>query len=137
MASIKFLTFKIDPVQGKDQYTVQVGYVVSGSNFDVATGQAYREVCHLIGDDTPGDGTDDNLKKIFEDTTVFSANTAHFTRAIQLFLPRSALDEDSGQPFLEEDEIRARVKMTPLPPKIVTLESDVIKLGGIDETNPG
>ena len=91
MASIEFKTFTIDPVQGSDQYSVQVGYVVSGSNFDVVTGQEYREVCHLIGDDTPGDGTDDNLRKLFENTTVFSANTAHFTRAIQLFLPRSAL----------------------------------------------
>jgi hypothetical protein len=34
MASIEFKTFTIDPVQGSDQYSVQVGYVVSGSNFD-------------------------------------------------------------------------------------------------------
>ena|SRR5687767_1354654 len=136
MASIEFKTFTIDPVQDSDLYSIQVGYVVSGSNFDVATGQAYREVCHLIGDDTPGDGTDDNLKKIFEDTTVFSANSAHFTRALQLFLPRSVLDEDSGQPFLEEDEIRARVKLIPLPPKTVILESDLIKIGGISPPNP-
>lgn len=137
MASIEFKTFTIDPVQGSDQVSVQVGYVVSGSNFDVATGQEYREVCHLIGDDTPGDGTDDNLRKIFENTTVFSANAAHFTRAIQLFLPRSALDEDSGKPFLEEDEIRARVKLIPLPPKTVILESNLITIGGLNPPTPG
>jgi hypothetical protein len=60
-----------------------------------------------------------------------------FTRAIQVFLPQSALDEDSGQPFVEEDEIRARVKLTPLPLKTVTLESDLIKIGGITGPTPG
>ncbi len=137
MASIEFKTFTIDPVLGSDQYSVQVGYVVSGSNFDVVTGQEYREVCHLIGDDTPGDGTDDNLRKLFENTTVFSANTAHFTRAIQIFLPRSALDEDNGGPILEEDEIRARVKLIPLPPRTVVLESSLIRIGGLNPPTPG
>ena len=137
MPSIEFKSFTIDPVLGSDQYSVQVGYVVSGSNFDVVTGQEYREVCHLIGDDTQGDGTDDNLRKIFENTTVFSASTPHFTRALQLFLPRSALDEDRGKPFLEEDEIRARVKLIPLPPKTVVLESNLIRIGGLNPPTPG
>ena len=115
MASIQPITLSIQRVPNSNNVSVQVGYVVSASGHDLATEQNYREVCQLIGDDTPGDGTDDILRTIFDNTTVFGGTSVHFTRAIQLFLPASVLDEDNSGPFLESDEIRARVTLTPIP----------------------
>lgn len=139
MALIQSIKLTITPVTNSENVSVYVGYIVSGSNFDVSSEQSYREVCELIGDDTPGDGTDDPLRirKLLDTTTVFSANTAHFTRAIQLFIPLSALDEDNEGPAIEEDEIRARVTLTPLPPSPTRRESNMVRTGGISEPNPG
>ena len=130
MASIQPITLTITPVPNSTNVSVQVGYVVSASNHDLASEQNYREVCELIGDDTPGDGTDDTLRTIFEATTVFGGTSVHFTRAIQLFLPASVLNEDNTGPFLEADEIRARVTMTPIPTSresnLVTINEPVV-----------
>ena len=104
MASIQQVALTITPVPNSTNVSVSVGYVVSASNHDLASEQHYREVCQLIGDDTPGDGTDDILRTLFDGTTVFSGNGAHFTRALQLFLPRSVLDEDNEGPFIQADE---------------------------------
>jgi hypothetical protein len=128
MASVQPVTLTITPIPNSTNVSVGVGYVVSASSHDLATDQHYREVCQLIGDDTPGDGTDDVLRTIFEATTVFSGNSAHFTRAIQLFLPRSVLDEDNEGPFIQADEIRAKVTLTPIP---TSRESNLVRLGGI------
>ena len=128
MASVQPITLTITPVPNSANVSVSVGYVVSGTGHDLATEQNYREVCQLIGDDTPGDGTDDILRTIFETTTVFTGNNVHFTRAIQLFLPLSALDEDNEGPFIQEDEIRAKVTLTPIP---TSRESNLIRVGGI------
>jgi hypothetical protein len=128
MASVQPVSLTITPIPNSTNVSVGVGYVVSASSHDLATDQHYREVCQLIGDDTPGDGTDDVLRTIFEATTVFSGNSAHFTRAIQLFLPRSVLDEDNDGPFIQADEIRAKVTLTPIP---TSRESNLVRLGGI------
>jgi hypothetical protein len=128
MASIQQVTLAITPVPNSANVSIDVGYVVSGSSHDLATGQNYREVCQLIGDDTPGDGTDDILRTIFDATTVFTGNSVHFTRAIQLFLPRSVLDEDNEGPQIQEDEIRAKVTLTPIP---TSRESNLVRIGGI------
>jgi hypothetical protein len=128
MASIQQVTLTITPVPNSANVSIDVGYVVSGSGHDLATGQNYREVCQLIGDDTPGDGKDDILRTIFDTTTVFTGNSVHFTRAIQLFLPRSVLDEDNEGPQIQEDEIRAKVTLTPIP---TSRESNLVRMGGI------
>ena len=136
MASIQQVALTITPVPNSTNVSVSVGYVVSASNHDLASEQNYREVCQLIGDDTPGDGTDDILRTLFDGTTVFSGNSAHFTRALQLFLPRSALDEDNEGPFIQADEIRAKVTLTPIP---TSRESNLVQLGdwaGRRLTNP-
>src|SRR5262245_54604520 len=112
MASIRPITLTITPVPNSANVSVQVGYVVAGSSHDLATEQNYHEVCQLIGDDTPGDGTDDLLRIVFEGTTVFDGTHVAFQRAIQLFMPLSELDEDNGGPVIQEDEIRARVTLT-------------------------
>jgi hypothetical protein len=128
MASIQQVRLMITPVPNSANVSVDVGYVVSASNHDLATEQNYREICQLIGDDTPGDGTDDILRAIFDATTVFTGNSPHFSRAIQLFLPRSVLDEDNEGPFIQADEIRAKVTMTPIP---TSRESNLVRLGGV------
>ena len=76
MASIQQVHLTITPVPNSANVSVDVGYVVSASNHDLATEQNYREICQLIGDDTPGDGTDDILRAIFDATTVFTGNSA-------------------------------------------------------------
>lgn len=128
MATIQSITLTITPLPASADVSVYVSYVVSASGYDLLTEQHYREVCELIGDDTPGDGTDDVLRTIFDATTVFDGNNAHFTRAIQLFLPLSALDEDGGGPLYNEDEIRARVTMLPVP---TSRESNLVRIGGL------
>jgi len=126
MASIQQVNLAITPVPNSANVIVDVGYVVSGSSHDIATQQHYREVCQLIGDDTPGDGTDDVLRTIFDSTTVCSGNS--FQRVLQVVVPRSVLDEDNDGPQIQEDEIRAKVTLTPIP---TSRESNLIRMGGI------
>jgi hypothetical protein len=127
MALIGPVSLRIINVPNSSNASIDVGYTVSASSHDLATAQHYREVCELIGDDTPGDGTDDVLRKLREEIIVFSGNTQSFTRAIQVFVPVSELDEDRGIIALEEDEIRARVTLTPVA---TSRESNLIKRGG-------
>lgn len=128
MATIGPITLTIGPGNSPSNASVQVGYTVSASNHDLASAQTYRDVCELIGDDTPGDGTDDLLVKLREEIIVFTSNTPHFTRAIQQFVPLTKLDEDAGFVVLEEDEIRARVTLTPIP---TSRESNLVRRGGL------
>ena len=127
MASIKPITLTITPNTNNGKLIVYVHYVISASPNDVATEQNYREVCELIGDDTPGDGKDDVIKTLSDGTTVFDGIFSHLTRIFQVELSRSELDEDSG-PILQDDEIRARVTLTPIA---ATRESNVVVLGGL------
>jgi hypothetical protein len=90
MASIQPISLRITRVPNSANVSIDVGYVVSASDHDLAAEQNYREVCELIGDDTPGDGTDDILRTILDTTTVFGGTSVHITRAIQFFLPASA-----------------------------------------------
>lgn len=137
MATVGPITLTIGPGNSPDNASVQVGYTVSASSHDLASAQTYRDVCELIGDDTPGDGTDDLLVKLREEIIVFTSNTPHFTRSIQQFVPLTQLDEDAGIVVLEEDEIRARVTLTPIP---TSRESNLVRRGGLviqPVINPG
>lgn len=126
MASIQNVTLAITPIINTANVFVTVGYTVLGSGHDIAAEQHYREVCQLIGDDTPGDGTDDILRTMLDTTTVF--NGSNFTRSLQVILPLSALDEDNDGPQIQEDEIRAKVTLTPIP---TSRESNLIRIGGV------
>lgn len=137
MATVGPITLTIGPGNSPSNASVQVGYTVSASSHDLASAQTYRDVCELIGDDTPGDGTDDLLVKLREEIIVFTSNTPHFTRSIQQFVPLTKLDEDAGIVVLEEDEIRARVTLTPIP---TSRESNLVRRGGLVNQpviNPG
>ena len=113
MASIQPITLRISDRLPNGLVSVDISYVVSASNHDLASEQNYREVCVLIGDDTPGDGTDDIIRTVVDQTLVFSGTFPHQSRAIQFFMPASQLDEDSGI-IIDADEIRARVTLTPI-----------------------
>lgn len=126
MASIGPVSLRIINVPNSSNASIDVGYTVSASSHDLATQQHYREVCELIGDDTPGDGTDDVLRTLREEIIDFTDHPS-FTRAIQVFVPVSLLDEDRGIVTQEEDEIRARVTLTPVA---TSRESNLIRRGG-------
>ena len=113
MASIQPITLRISNPLPNGLVSVDISYVVSASSHDLASEQNYREVCVLIGDDTPGDGTDDIIRTVVDQTLVFSSTFPHQSRAIQFFMPKSQLDEDAGI-FIDADEIRARVTLTPI-----------------------
>jgi hypothetical protein len=125
MASIGPVNLRIIDVPNSSNASIDVGYTVSASSHDLATQQHYREVCELIGDDTPGDGTDDVLRTLRDEVIDFSDHPS-FTRAIQVFVPVGLLDEDRGVVTQEDDEIRARVTLTPVP---TSRESNLIRRG--------
>ena len=124
MASIQPITLRISPTLPNGMVSVDISYTVSASNHDLASEQNYREVCELIGDDTPGDGTDDILRKVVDQTLVFSGTFPHQSRAIQFFMPASQLNEDPV-PIFNTDEIRARVTLTPIP---TSRESNLVEV---------
>ena len=61
MATIGPVTLNI--VQDVANAEITVSYSLTGSAFDIASGQPYTELCRLVGDDTgispPEDNTDD------------------------------------------------------------------------------
>jgi len=62
------------------QLAAEVRYVLQADGTDVADNQRYREVCALIGDDTPGDGTDDVLRVVRDVTSQFGSASSRFVR---------------------------------------------------------
>ena len=124
MASIGTVTLTIVPDVANANITVK--YSLTGSAFDVASGQPYTELCQLIGDDTginpPEDNVDDPipsgvLTSIF--STVTFPNTTPINRVRTKTIPKLNLNEDVGT-----DEIRAVVTLTPIPASKVTRESN-------------
>src|SRR5262249_28893635 len=120
------------PLPNSPEVSVNVSYQLAGDAVDVALQQPYREICQLIGDDTPGDGTDDILLTLVDTTTFFpdpATSNPVLQRSINRVLPLSALDEDSDGPFIEEDEIRAKVTLIALVPNF--RESNLVRVGGL------
>lgn len=128
MATIGPVNLAITRLPNTPFARIVISYRIEGNTRDVATEQSYREVCELIGDDTPGDGTDDILRNIRDDTIVFGGTSVVFVRSPSLVVPLSLLDEDSGGVFPQADELRARVTLTPLLPAPSSRESNQITL---------
>jgi hypothetical protein len=107
---------------------VDVTYTITGNIPDRIEKQKYMELCRLIGDDTPGDGTDDIVPDgtLREKVVEFSTTNFEFSRALKITLPASFLDEDSGGPVSAVDEIRAVVTLTPVVAKMATRESNQV-----------
>jgi hypothetical protein len=133
MASITpiFLNIKNSPTNPAN-FEVFVGYTVEFNNDDLETKQHYREICQLIGDDTPGDGIDDALHTVLNTITVFDGGTTGVGRFMTFEVPKTRLDEDNpGSPFPFADEIRARVTLVPIP---ATRESNQVVINGLVST---
>lgn len=132
MASIGLVNLTIAKVPHRNNFVlVNVKYQLAGDAFDVALQNPYHEICQLIGDDTPGDGTDDILRTLLDTTTFFpdpDTSNPILERSLEVLLPLSALDEDSGGPLIEEDEIRAKVTLIPRFDNY--RESNLVRVGG-------
>ena len=104
-------------------------YSLTGSAFDIASGQPYREVTRLMGDDTgivpPEDNVDDAivnglLTPLFASPVVFS-NALPISRTLTKTIAKADLNEDVGV-----DEIRALVTLTPVAPSAAQRESNQV-----------
>lgn len=128
MATISPVTLEITRIPNTDLARIRISYSITGSNQDIATGQSYSEICQLIGDDTPGDGTDDILGAPLSGTITFSGTSTGFQRGFSLSVPLRLLDEDSGGVIPQSDEIRALVTITPILPAPASRESNQVTL---------
>ena len=137
MASVSKVRLQI--FENAGSALVQVGYTVTATNEDSLSGQAYRELVQLVGDDS-GPGEDGRSELIaggtmWDGTVSFTTSEVAFVRAREVTLPSSTLDEDPG-PVIREDEIRARVTLIPLPPASLSRDSNLVRRGG-PVVNPG
>jgi len=92
---------------------INVTYQLTGSTFDVTSGQPYKEVVKLISLDPPN-GPENNRdipNGLITDTIVVFSNTTPINRTRSKTMEKADLDEDT--PKLE-DEIRAIVTLTPV-----------------------
>ena len=137
MASISSIT--LDPISVVvANATVNVHVNVAFSNYDIKSGQQYKMVCRLMGDDTPEGNADDvivggrltpaltlpggaqiDLGQLIQADGLASKSFT-FTKT----LAKSALDEDKA-PEPNPDEIQAEVTLTPILPATVTRQSAV------------
>jgi len=127
MAQIGAVSLSV--VQNVANVDITVTYSLTGSAFDIASGQPYFELCKLIGDDTgivpAEDNTDDAipnglLTPIFSFPFVFT-NTLPINRTRTKTIAKADLNEDVGT-----DEIRALVTLTPVLVSAVSRESNQV-----------
>lgn len=127
MASISAVSLSV--VTNVANADITVTYSLTGSAFDIASGQPYTEVCRLMGDDTGIVPAEDNVDDVIPDglmTPIFSfpvvfTNALPINRTRTKTIAKSDLNEDVGT-----DEIRALVTLTPLPPVAVSRESNQV-----------
>lgn len=131
MASISRVRLQI--VERSGSALVQVSYTVTATQHDALHEQAYRELVQLVGVDI-GPREDGNSELIpgvtvWDGIVVFTTSQVAFTQSREITLPSSVLDEDPG-PIIREDEILARVTLTPLPLASPSRDSNLIRRGG-------
>ena len=127
MASIGAVSLSI--VTNVANADITVTYSLTGSAFDIASGQPYTEVCRLMGDDTGIVPAEDNVDDVIPNgllTPIFSipvvfANALPITRTRTKTIAKSDLNEDVGL-----DEIRALVTLTPVLPVAASRESNQV-----------
>ena len=111
-----------------DKALVELGYTISATLDDVASGQAYHEVAQLfmegrrlgqrgVEQPVPG-GT------LWDATVQFTGSAVSIVRGPELLLPLAVLEQ--GVSPLQPDLIRARVTLTPLPPMAVSQTSNTV-----------
>ena len=130
MASISRVQLQI--VERSGSALVQVSYTVTATQNDAVNEQAYRELVQLVGDDV-GVGEDGSSELIpggtvWDGVVRFTNSQVAFTQSREITVPSAVLDEDPG-PVIREDEIRARVTLTPLPPASPSRDSNLVRRG--------
>ena len=127
MASIGAVSLSI--VTNVANTDITVTYSLTGSAFDIASGQPYTEVCRLMGDDTGIVPAEDNVDDVIPNgllTPIFSipvvfTNSLPIARTRTKTIAKSDLNEDVGL-----DEIRAMVTLTPVLPVAASRESNQV-----------
>ena len=126
---------RLEIVENQGAAAALVTYTLTGSARDVQQHRTYLESIRLFGvDEVAGeDGQDDIIAAIgFDGAVTFPIATTSQSRL--LALPARFLDEDSSPGPLgfppAEDEIRARVTLTPSSPTTAIASSNVVLRGG-------
>jgi|SRR3712207_320437 len=132
MASISNVRLQI--VEKSGSAKVLVSYRLNATHGDGANEQAYRELVQLVGvDAVPGEDGHNELipgGTVWDGVVKFSTSQVAFEQTRETLLKSSALDEDGGGLFIQEDEIQARVTLTPLPPESPSGVSNIVRRGG-------
>jgi hypothetical protein len=130
LSNVKLEIFEKEPVPpGKAM--IRVSYKITGDPHDTEHEQAYHELVQLFGDDRSEGGPrrlipgPDGI--ISDGVVVFTTSQVAFQRIWEKTINSNSLDEDPDAPVPKEDEIGTLVTLTP----IVTLESNIVKRGGI------
>jgi hypothetical protein len=133
MASINDVKLRIVPDVANAE--IVVAYTVVWSDSDISSNQPYEESCSLIGDDTGvGDpvtaGGDDDLGVVLSPPgSILSANgEATLSRSFTKTIALATLNEDVKPVATNPDDIRAVVRLTPLFPALVQVESNLVQL---------
>jgi hypothetical protein len=125
--TVENVTLSIPDVGDRAHVTVE--YDVEFSDTDQLTNQAYEQHFQLVGADASvGEGSPDdvlNLSVLLPYRVVRPNGEAQAHQAISFYVDWAELDEDLplGQ---NPDEIKARVRLTPLTPHAVAGESAVV-----------
>jgi hypothetical protein len=131
MAYIKPITLTITPQPTSPELFVLASYSIRGEDGDGLNERSYRVTCDIIGDDTPGDGSDDVLATFGPDTVTFSGTAAEFERIDEFLLTTAQLDEDNNGMTIQRDEIRARITLVAPTGEVMTRESNQVLRGGL------
>src|SRR4051812_15906747 len=142
MASIQNVHLTI--TESQEMANVTVAYDLIGSARDVEERPIYLEFIDLEGDDE-GPGEDGHSEfipggNLFTSLTRFGPGEASFHREKSFRIASSLLDEDRGTgpsaAIPVEDEIRVRVKLTPLTFS-ATARSNKVTRGGLPTKKVG
>lgn len=137
MASISNVRLQI--VEAGGFANILVSYRLDATHGDGANEQAYRELVQLVGVDIgPGeDGRSELISggTLWDGVVKFSTSQVRFEQSREARLNSSILDEDGGL-FIKEDEIQARVTLTPLPPESPSGVSNIVRRGGPAGNHP-
>lgn len=131
MAYIKPITLTITPQPTSPELFVLASYAVTGEDGDGLNGRGYSVTCNIIGDDTPGDGSDDVLATFGPETITFSGTAAEFERIHEFLMTPAQLDEDNNGLTNQRDEIRARITLVAPTGEVMTRESNQVLRGGL------
>jgi hypothetical protein len=133
MASITDVKLRIVPDVANAE--IVLAYTIQWSESDISSNQPYEESASLIGDDTGvGDpvtaGGDDDLGvDLAPPGSILSANgEATLSRSFTKTIALATLNEDVKPVATNPDDIRAVVRLAPLFPSLVQVESNLVQL---------